>query len=517
LLIALGVRRSVNARWLRSEIELAAREMSLKQHDRARRRLEGLAARRHDVDEVSYLRGVCELALGRIEAAAACWRRVPPASPFAERAALYREQVALAGGRFAEAEEALTAALRTPGPLAQEVRRRLTRLLRFQGRDEDVASLLEVGWTVEGDPVAVLRERAALDLEPLPVEAVRGVLEQAARQAPEDDRVWLGRATLATRFGQADEAASWLSRCQARRPTDPVLWGARLSWAVAAGQPSAVREALTHLPAGSLALGRVLALRAWVAARRNDPRAERDALQALTAHDPGDISALERLAGLAAEAGEIGRVESLRRLKAEKDRARRLYRSLVSGPDPGSQLAELGRLAQSLGRVFEARGWWALQARREPGDREAAAALARLSRAELNRPADDWALADLRSELARAAPETTRRPGPGATPRFVDDAEAAGLRFVYQNGQTPLRQIPETMGGGVALLDYDGDGWLDVYCVQGGPFPPEPGCAAGGDRLFRNRGDGTFEDATARAGIAALPARVRPRGDGGGL
>ena len=62
-----------------------------------------------------------------------------------------------------------------------------------------------------------------------------------------------------------------------------------------------------------------------------------------------------------------------------------------------------------------------------------------------------------------------------AAPAFADDAEAAGLRFVFDNGQTPRRQLPETMGGGVGLLDYDGDGWLDVYCVQGGPFPPDPG------------------------------------------
>ncbi len=90
------------------------------------------------------------------------------------------------------------------------------------------------------------------------------------------------------------------------------------------------------------------------------------------------------------------------------------------------------------------------------------------------------------------------------SPEFRDDAEPAGLRFVFQNGRSPLRQLPETTSGGIGLLDYDGDGCLDVYVVQGCPFPPDPSQAPTGDRLFHNRGDGTFEDATERSGIGRM-------------
>src|SRR5262249_61866784 len=108
-------------------------------------------------------------------------------------------------------------------------------------------------------------------------------------------------------------------------------------------------------------------------------------------------------------------------------------------------------------------------------------------------------------------PEPASSPGPrhaGSGARafgkldFTDDAEAVGLRFVYDNAETPIHQLPEPFGGGLALLDYDGDAWLAVYCVQGGPFAassgpgsPSPGAGA---RLFPNRGDGTFEDVTDR-------------------
>ena len=71
-----------------------------------------------------------------------------------------------------------------------------------------------------------------------------------------------------------------------------------------------------------------------------------------------------------------------------------------------------------------------------------------------------------------------RAHAPGASilrrkPRFVDDAEPAGLRFTFDNGLETLHQMPETMSGGVGLLDYDGDGWLDVYVVQGGQVSPQ--------------------------------------------
>ena len=60
------------------------------------------------------------------------------------------------------------------------------------------------------------------------------------------------------------------------------------------------------------------------------------------------------------------------------------------------------------------------------------------------------------------------------------------------------------MCGGVGLLDFDGDGFVDVYCVQGGHFPPDPNARQLADQLFRNRGDGTFEDVTARSKIGAF-------------
>ncbi len=90
-------------------------------------------------------------------------------------------------------------------------------------------------------------------------------------------------------------------------------------------------------------------------------------------------------------------------------------------------------------------------------------------------------------------------PCPGT---FTDVAPVAGLSFTHERGATPQKQLPETMGSGLAWLDYDNDGRMDLYVVQSGFFPPRDVPAAA-DRLYRNRGDGGFEDVTAKAKLGS--------------
>ena len=80
-------------------------------------------------------------------------------------------------------------------------------------------------------------------------------------------------------------------------------------------------------------------------------------------------------------------------------------------------------------------------------------------------------------------------------PAFVEVARAVGLDFVHRNGATGEFYYPELMHSGAALLDYDGDGHLDV-------FFPQAGWTDAADAMFHNRGDGTFEDATSSLGGA---------------
>jgi len=105
--------------------------------------------------------------------------------------------------------------------------------------------------------------------------------------------------------------------------------------------------------------------------------------------------------------------------------------------------------------------------------------------------------------LALVAPASAGIP-PGAI-RFEDVAAVAGLTsFHHVGGSTPdKRYIAEVMSGGICAGDFDGDGWTDLFLVNGGSFEVLAGRApVPPHALFRNRGDGTFEDVTGRSGIS---------------
>jgi len=110
-----------------------------------------------------------------------------------------------------------------------------------------------------------------------------------------------------------------------------------------------------------------------------------------------------------------------------------------------------------------------------------------------------------RSESPSDAPEAERRAG---QPFFRDMTEESGIRFTYRNGQEAGHYaILESLGGGVGLIDYDGDGRLDIFVTGGGYFDGSKKDQIKGYpcKLYQNLGGWKFRDVTVEAGLADIP------------
>ncbi len=476
--------RWLEVRWYREAMAEIQQDMEKGLNAVAARKLEGVRGWRPDSDEAAYLLGICEQALGRPEAADRAWAQVAPGSSFATRAILGRLELEVERGQLSEAETLIKTAMDDPRIDATGLPLFLGPALCLQGRVGEALRSLETRWEhleregrgASEEAINLVRLHGEIRRNPPTVESVRTFLEQAAMSAPEDDRVWLGRARLATREGSYQEAARWLDACLRRRPRDAAVWRARLNWAVATGQVSEARKAEKQLPTGALSAAEDARLEAWFASQRGDFASEQRTLERLVAMEPADLDAIDRLAEIERQAGRSERASAWNHRRTEIARRQERFEKLQDRNQPLRDAVELARVAEQLGYGFEARGFLTLAVALHPERAELRGEVGRLKRragtlapperVSATRTGRDGAsiregsnekviLADLVEEESTADAEGLGRPSPVATAGGEGATDRATLD-ISEHGAERKQAIGTGRGGlGVLILDAE--------------------------------------------------------------
>ncbi len=270
----------------------------------------------------------------------------------------------------------------------------------------------------------------------------------------------------------------------------------------------------------------------WALRQGDYPAAARAFAEAVR-RDPCDVATISRLAGSLSATGDADAARAVaqyaRRLEA-LDTACHLMRE--SGASYHT-VARVALLCEQLGRYWEAYAWGQLFRRRpaptpadparggppadylEAGqtiagvlrrvDGKLSPDLPRVATTSLPTRTIDLAKYPVPSfDTEARSEETIRRADLTRRPRFADVTRQVGIDFRFHNADdpsTPGMRLIETTGGGVAVIDFDRDGWPDLYFPDGGPWPGEGEPSPHTDRLYRNTGNGRFVDVTRQAGL----------------
>jgi tetratricopeptide (TPR) repeat protein len=451
---------------------------------------------------------------GRVDEAVNTYNLVPETAgkQFA-KASLVNASIAINQGRLADAERKLQS-VNVAWIDRSAVDGLQVTLLSLCGRRWESLPYVQRTLTAGGDRRTKLIYLANPDETPAPPENVFARMFQVR-----DPLGALGCARIAASLGRREQALELLRDCLARRPDlieAQVLLGTIY---LDAGELNAFDAWLRDLPASADQHPGIWFLRGRRVQDSGDVPGAIHCYWEVLRRQPNQLRATYQLSQLLASEGRLDEahvfLERSGRLSRLIDSSIRLFDQLGSERD----VEICTRMTRELGRLRECRFWcdYLLEINpQQPLAREFIAEFEAGWRQDLPwlLPEEDLAqrfnlssfpLPGLPAGSGGAKPPADRKEFEGGPIAFSEDAVRLGLRFAYFNGDDPStegRRMFEYTGGGVAVLDFDGDGWSDLYFTQGSVWPPDPAQRQYLDALFRNDRGHRFIDFSSAAGIA---------------
>jgi tetratricopeptide (TPR) repeat protein len=404
-------------------------------------------------------------------------------------------------------------------PKALEPRQRLFYLFSLQRRTAEARAVLWEMYHIRDDPRILLDLGLELLADQDDVRGLAPEIEQFLARTPSDPflrRAW-GMGLL--HQGRAAEALLQLEAAARLLENDPIGRFALAECRILVGQPVNVEDVLGSIPDRSsdaaqwwLFRGRIEETAGFL------ERAVSSFDRAVALQPEGREAhfrlgqALQRLARSEAARTQLDHASRIdQRVKAVRREHQALRKAGL--PKDAVLYERLADLCGEIGMVAESRAWLEQSIKLSPERVGASAKIARLTSAPDALP---FALANPRlasnaAERAALERDSIAKNAPTPSPitpaysvrpaPFVDRAGEAGVDYRYESGAGNRYFIADTMGGGVGLFDYDNDGWLDIYFVNGCVIPFESKAPPHPNRLYRNQADGTFRDVTAKAGV----------------
>ena len=461
--------------------------------------------------EVTLLHGEALQRLGRLADATQVYATIPNDSGKNSLAArLATASIHLVRGRLADAEQALNV-IGVPYSTDPNVDGLWVSLYSLSGRRWESMPALRRTLPTVGDRLMKLIYLANPDDMPAPPEDVF-----AKMFAVRDHLGLLGCARVAASLGRGDQALKLIDECLSQRPDLIEAHVVRGGLLLDHGESRAVDTLLNQLPANIDQHPGIWFVRGRRTQENGDiPAAIRCYWEVLKRHPNHDRSTYQLSQLLASE----GRTAEARVFLERAGRLTRLLETsirLFENRRDEADLETCAKLTWELGRRRECRVWCEYLLEINPNHEWAARRLNEV----ISSWRDDmpWTLLD--NDLARVfdlstyplpkpfsiAPPTTKQLAPDSAAQisFVDDSARLGLEFEYFNGDDPSsegKRMFEYTGGGVAALDYDHDGWCDLYFTQGCAWPPNPTRQKYLDAIYRNVGGNQMMDVTEHTGI----------------
>ena len=337
-----------------------------------------------------------------------------------------------------------------------------------------------------------------------------GQLTRFRSAAPDDPAPLIGMARLELRRKNYAEAARLLGQVLARSPELIEAYAVLGRTYLDEGNENELARWAAELPPEADAHPDVWLVRGGWAKRRSEMEAAARCLWEALRRDPNHQLATLQLSQVLRALGESEKAEGVAaRASVLSDYSATL--SELFQRKNAKMLFRAARQAETLGRLWEAWAWnqsalsnlgeveWAREglSRIEPQLNDALPPT--LPQVDLGIQLDlsHYPLPSDRvpSRTMATLPATPRSPNP----RFEDIAEQAGITFIHfcgREGTQPRAKMFQLTGGGIAVADYDLDGWPDLYFTQGCRWPPQAGQDEHLDAIYRNLGNGRFQEVT---------------------